>query len=113
MKLNILKISRILAVSFILASGVTFMSCGGGAEDKPAAETTQSTAKTVKLAVSGMSCEACVESISTAVAKQEGVKECNVSLSENSATITYDASKTDADKLIASIEEAGYKAEQN
>lgn len=64
----------------------------------------------VKVDVEGMTCDGCVNSIKSAMAESEGVVECEVSLEQNLATISYDPSKTSPDALVKTIEDHGYGA---
>ena len=63
-----------------------------------------------KYDVSGMSCAACVAHVEKAVNGVEGVQHCQVSLLTNDMIVEYDENLTGADKIIASVEKAGYGA---
>ena len=60
--------------------------------------------------VTGMSCAACSARVDKAVRATDGVKEVSVNLLKNSMTVEFDESATDEDKIIASVEKAGYGA---
>jgi Cu+-exporting ATPase len=64
------------------------------------------------LAVSGMSCQACVQKITKSLRGLEGVSQANVSLSSDSATVRYDPDRVTLDDLITAVEDAGYGAEE-
>lgn len=58
--------------------------------------------------VTGMTCEHCVNAVTSAVKETPGVADVQVSLEESRATVSGDA--IDIAKVIAAIEEEGYKA---
>jgi len=64
--------------------------------------------KTSTIPIKGMSCASCVRAIEKALSKVEGVKEVNVNFSAETATITYDQSKTTVSQLEDAIKKAGY-----
>jgi copper chaperone CopZ len=96
----------------MLAAGLLAIS-GCEKSEQPAAQAEQNQtvqAQHVKLAVDGMTCGSCAKSIEMALAKKSGVIKGQVSLDENACDVEYDASKTNADEIVATIEKAGYKA---
>ena len=64
----------------------------------------------VKISVKGMTCHSCVKTIEQGMSKQPGVQVVNVSLKNEEATITYDASMTDPGKLREAIDDMGFEA---
>ncbi len=66
--------------------------------------------RTVTLPVMGMSCAACQGHVERALRGTPGVCEANVNLLTNSARVSFDASLTKPEALIASVREAGYDA---
>lgn len=62
------------------------------------------------LAISGMTCANCSARIEKELNNQPGVKNANVNLATERATVQYEDSATDVDKLIASVESIGYGA---
>ena len=63
---------------------------------------------TIKLNITGMKCQHCVQNVTQALNKLGDIT-ANVSLEQASATI--ESEKTiDTDKLIKTVEAAGYKA---
>jgi copper chaperone CopZ len=60
--------------------------------------------------VDGMTCSGCVNSVTAALQKVEGVKSADVQLKPGSATVIFDNDKANLDKLITSITAIGYKA---
>ena len=57
---------------------------------------------------SGMTCQSCVKSVTSALSSLEGVKNVSVSLPNSSATINYDPSIINEDQLIEAIEDCGF-----
>ena len=64
--------------------------------------------KTVELEITGMTCDHCVNAITTAVKEIPGVSDAEVSLEGKSAVISGDA--FDVQKILEAIEEEGYSA---
>ena len=60
------------------------------------------------LHIIGMHCNGCVRSITNALKKISGVKEVDVSLQENSASILFYEDETTIGELRKVIREAGY-----
>lgn len=69
--------------------------------------------KTISVGVEGMTCQGCASSIETAIAAVDGVVDQKVNLEANSASITFDPSQTDAEKLAKVIRDAGYTVSVN
>jgi Cu+-exporting ATPase len=65
----------------------------------------------VTIPVTGMTCAACQSFIQRTLAGQAGVKEANVNLMLNNATVTFDARVTSAPVLVETIRGTGYGAE--
>jgi Cu+-exporting ATPase len=57
-----------------------------------------------------MTCASCVNRITRFLNKVEGVKEANVNLASESATIRFDADKIGVEDLVAAVDAAGYVA---
>lgn len=66
------------------------------------------TARTVTLAVPGMTCAACPITVKTALSKVEGVSRVEVALDAREAVVTFDDAKTSVQKLTKVTEDAGY-----
>ncbi len=64
--------------------------------------------KTIKLSVSGMSCNHCVMHVNNALKELDGVSDVKVDLAGKSAEVTYDESKVDKSKMAEAVKEAGY-----
>ncbi len=67
--------------------------------------------KTVKLKITGIGCAGCTNTINNALKDVPGVISQKLEYPGDVATIKYDATITNPEKLIKIIEEAGFKAE--
>jgi Cu+-exporting ATPase len=63
-----------------------------------------------ELAITGMSCAACVDRVEGSLARAPGVRSAGVNLATDRATVEYDPATTDIDALIKAVESAGYGA---
>lgn len=66
---------------------------------------------TVKLKVTGMSCEHCVQAVKRALEGVPGVKGAQVSLEQGLVEVETGTDSVPVDQLIKAVEEAGYRAE--
>lgn len=64
--------------------------------------------QTITLAVTGMTCDHCVHSVTEAIKSVEGVSNATVNLAENSAVLEGD--NVDLQQVIDAIAEEGYDA---
>ena len=63
----------------------------------------------LEVGVAGMTCAACVRRVETALKEGEGVEDAAVNLATESATVTFDPSKSDIGKIEKLIDSIGYK----
>lgn len=63
----------------------------------------------LSLPVEGMTCASCVSRVEKTIAKFDGIKNVNVNLATEKASIEFDPDKVDLNKLAETIEDAGYK----
>ncbi|MFB5191168.1 heavy-metal-associated domain-containing protein [Alicyclobacillus fastidiosus] len=66
---------------------------------------------TETITVKGMTCSGCVNSVTKALTAVEGVKDVNVELEGQRATVSYDEAKVTVDVLKRAVEDAGYDVE--
>ena len=59
-----------------------------------------------------MHCSGCEDKIKGNLRFEKGVKQIECNIDEQRVTITYDADKTSAEKIIQSFEKFGYKASE-
>lgn len=62
----------------------------------------------VHIPVQGMSCGGCVSSVQKALGRLPGVAEATASLNPAGVTVRYDPASVDVQRLVGSIEDAGY-----
>ncbi len=67
--------------------------------------------QTVQLSITGMTCDHCVKSVTTALKGVSGVSAAQVDLQSKSAVVEGDG--IDTAKLIEAIKEEGYEAALN
>lgn len=66
---------------------------------------------TLKVRISSMDCEACAVSIRTTLQKQSGIQSAQVRFATKEAVVQYDATKLSPEKIIAAIDQTGFKAQ--
>ena len=64
--------------------------------------------ETTTLRIEGMTCGGCVASVTRVLKAVPGVAEADVTLQPGSATVTFDAARTDVPALRVAIEDAGF-----
>lgn len=70
------------------------------------------TRRTTQLAIRGMSCTNCSQTITAAVEALDGVSAVNVNVATDEGTVEYDPEQTSLADIYAAIEDAGYSAER-
>jgi copper chaperone CopZ len=65
----------------------------------------------LRVKIPGMDCAACALNIQAVLKKQAGVTEARVSFDTKEAVVQYDATKISPEKIIAAIDETGFKVE--
>src|SRR5882757_3490350 len=66
---------------------------------------------TIRLLITGMTCSACVSTLTNALASCPFVVRTNISLPLSRATVIYNADETSTGNLISLVEDVGYGAE--
>lgn len=95
---------------FTIALLPLLVGCGEQPEAEPEPEATGPTStREVRLAVEGMTCEGCVNSVKSKLAQMPGIDSVNVSLEDKAATVRCAESVTDA-MLVAAVEALRYEA---
>lgn len=79
---------------------------------EPVSTADQEKNKKLVLSVSGMTCVSCEHHIESEVVKLSGVSSVKASYADKSTVVTYDPQKVDEQKIIAAINETGYKVEK-
>jgi copper chaperone len=65
---------------------------------------------TIRLKVSGMSCEHCVQAVTKALENISGVTKASVSLEAGTAEVETAAEAVPTEQLVSAVKEAGYEA---
>jgi copper chaperone CopZ len=65
----------------------------------------------LKVKIPSMDCAACALNIQSVLKKQAGVQQAQVSFDTKEAVVRYDATKLSPEKIIAAIDQTGFKAE--
>nr|XP_008113944.1 PREDICTED: copper-transporting ATPase 2 isoform X5 [Anolis carolinensis] len=60
--------------------------------------------------IDGMTCNSCVKSIEGSISQRKGVLHISVSLTEGTATVSYNPAMTNSEELRAAIEDMGFDA---
>ena len=66
------------------------------------------TTQTCEIAIDGMTCGGCVNSVQDSVKQLAGVGEINVSLQKGRATVTFDDEKLSTADILIAIDAAGF-----
>lgn len=73
---------------------------------------TSPTDTNITIPVSGMTCASCVTRVQKALESEPGVATASVNLMLRNATVSFDASQTDAQHLVEAIRKTGYEADE-
>jgi len=65
----------------------------------------------LKVHIPSMDCAACALNIQSVLRKQSGVKQAQVSFDTKQAVVQYDSTRISPEKIIAAIDQTGFKAE--
>lgn len=65
--------------------------------------------KTARFKVEGMHCQGCADVIQALVECEPGVRRASVSYAEGEARILFDSGEVATERLVATIERAGYR----
>ncbi len=95
----------VAALAFFPSYGVKLVGKPAGA-----APIASATLQTAGLKIAGMDCEVCAGVIQRKLLETPGVATAEVRYPAGSATVQYDSSQTDTSKLIAVVNDTGYKA---
>jgi Cu+-exporting ATPase len=95
-----MKLARnILMIAF---TGLLFLSCNEVKNEKDLAVNI----KKISLNIEGMTCEiGCAKTIESKLSKAEGVEIVSISFDDKKGIVSYDANKTDKNKIVAIVQE--------
>ncbi len=104
--LSIITLLVTLLLTFPYYSGVLFPSHQAATQI-----VTQKNSTTTTLTIEGMTCTGCESSVNQAIKSENGVISCTASYKAGEATVKFDTSKTNIQKLAKALEnKTGYKA---
>uniref|UniRef100_A0A8C5LBW0 Copper-transporting ATPase 2 n=1 Tax=Jaculus jaculus TaxID=51337 RepID=A0A8C5LBW0_JACJA len=92
---------------------------GSGLEDAPSSlhcpgssqsPAVQGACSTVVLAITGMTCMSCVQSIEGLLSQWKGVQRISISLAEGTGTVVYNPSVVSPEELRVAVEDMGFEA---
>ena len=67
--------------------------------------------KEIKLKIEGMHCAGCSNRLEKVLNNTDGIEKAEVNFEQKEATITYNESQTNIDKIKEAIQDAGFKGE--
>jgi Cu+-exporting ATPase len=73
---------------------------------------TNPTVERLTLGITGMTCAACATRIEKNLSKVDGVKEANINLASEKATVSYDPSQATVEQLIQNVKKTGYDVKE-
>lgn len=83
----------------------------GGDACAPAETQEKTTSETCRISIGGMTCGACVASVTTHLENLDGVFRASVSLALGRATVSYDTVSATPENILKTIRDAGYDAD--
>lgn len=66
--------------------------------------------KTTRLAVGGMTCDHCAQTVEKALRNETGVRNASVDLKAGTAEVQYEEREVASEQLVAAVEKQGYSA---
>ncbi len=67
--------------------------------------------KKIKLNITGMSCNHCLNRVQTTITELEGVEKAKVNLKKATASVKFDEMKQSPEAIANAVKEVGYQAE--
>jgi len=98
------KVLVLFALSFVI------LSCQSGMKSENQTVSTKVITTKLQLKVDGMTCDGCEMTIKKGLEKLDGIIEVKADHESGTAIITVDTTKIDRSKVVALIEELGYRA---
>jgi len=99
--------AMVAGLALVPAFAPAALACGD--KTSAPAKAVPADATKVVLAVEGMHCGSCANSIRNAVLALAGVYDADVSVEAGQATVKYDAKAVSVDAITSAIDKAGYK----
>lgn len=92
-------------VTYLLLSAVLIMAMVS------ACSNAESEDEVIKLKITGMTCNHCVEHVTNALQSVDGVDTARVNLETDSAEVQFSGERPSNEKLVEAVKKAGYGAE--
>jgi len=105
------KMRHLFAIAILMIAVSCSNSNSPDAKKTATSEVNTAAIKTIRLHVTGMTCEGCENTVKDAVTAVEGVTGAETSYVKELAVITYDSTLTTESDLSKVIDELGYKVE--
>ena len=101
-----------LCVSAVVLTllGIILPSCNSQTAGGTAQAASNAVMKTVTIPIEGMSCSACAARVKRTLKAMDGVAEVEISLEHRNARVRYVEGKVSPERLVAAINQLGYKA---
>ena len=101
-----------LCVSAVVLTllGIILPSCNSQTTGGTARTASNAVIKTVTIPIEGMSCSACAARVKRTLKAMDGVAEVEISLEHRNARVRYVEGKVSPERLVAVINQLGYKA---
>ena len=106
-------LGAITVLSLLLISFPTYSKYISPETNSIAMDVDQEKNKKITLSVNGMTCASCEHHIESEVIKLSGVSSVKASYADKSTVVAYNPDKVDEAKIIAAINETGYKVVSN
>ncbi|XP_058526802.1 copper-transporting ATPase 2 isoform X1 [Ochotona princeps] len=91
-------------------SGTENRTSSGYSPGSPQRNQVQGACSTMMLAIAGMTCMSCAQSIEGVISQREGVQRISVSLAEGTGTVFYEPSVISPEEIRAAVEDMGFEA---
>lgn len=102
--------SACLAAVLLTLLGIILPSCNSQTTGGAAQAASNAVFKTVTIPIEGMSCSACAARVKRTLKAMDGVAEVEISLEHRNARVRYVEGKASPERLVAAINQLGYKA---
>jgi copper chaperone CopZ len=99
-----------IAATALTLLGIILPACNSQTTGNTAQGTNSGVIKTVTIPIEGMSCSACAARVKRTLKAIDGVIEAEINLEHRNARVRYVESKISPERLVAAINQLGYKA---
>lgn len=95
-------------IVILFSISLIISSCGKKQENAKTEQKSEAKIETVEYKCEGMHCSGCESAITEEVTKLDGIKEIKADAKAKMVTVSFDASKTNIEKISGAINAAGY-----